>query len=99
LDYSIIHPGGLVDTPAGQRELWLDVDDKLMVNNPRSIPRGDVANLCIAALTVGKAKKVAFDCITRPPVTSGDDSNAAVRSAEEALEEFLKEGKSYNYAL
>jgi nucleoside-diphosphate-sugar epimerase len=99
VDYAIIHPGGLVDTPAGQRELWLDVDDKLLSNNPRSIPRGDVANLCIAALTVGKGRKIAFDCITRPPIASGDDSSVPIRSAEEALEEFLREGKSYNYAL
>jgi NAD(P)H-binding len=99
LDYAIIHPGGLIDTPAGERELWLDVDDKLMVNNPRSIPRGDVANLCVAALTVGKGRKISFDCITRPPIASGDDSHVSVKSAEQALLDFLAEGKSYNYDL
>ena len=95
LDYTISHPGGLVDTPAGQQELVLDVDDKLMANNPRSISRGDVANLCLAALTVGKGRKVAFDCITRPPAEEG----ASVKSAEDALQSFVQEGKVYNYEL
>ena len=30
LDYTIIHPGGLIDTPASQQQLVLDVDDKLL---------------------------------------------------------------------
>ena len=32
LDYTIIHPGGLIDTPASQQQLVLDVDDKLLKN-------------------------------------------------------------------
>jgi uncharacterized protein YbjT (DUF2867 family) len=94
LDYTIIHPGGLTDTPPGQEEFFLDVDDKLIVNKKRSISRGDVADLCIAALSVAKGQKVALDCITRVP-ESGDN----VKSAEEALALFLKESKIYNYAL
>jgi nucleoside-diphosphate-sugar epimerase len=94
LDYTIIHPGGLTDTPPGQEVFVLDVDDKLIVNKKRSISRGDVADLCIAALTVAKGKKVALDCITRVP-EPGDK----VASAEEALTDFLKESKTYDYAL
>lgn len=95
LRYTIIHPGGLIDTPGGEEELVLDVDDKLMKNTKRSISREDVANLCVAALTVGGPDdSVSFDCITRP-VKEGQ----TIPSAEEALTSFLKLGETANYAL
>jgi hypothetical protein len=95
LDYTIIHPGGLVDTPAGLEEYVIDVDDKLLNYTKRSISRADVANLCVAALTVGKGQKVALDCITQPLTEEG----AVVKTAEEALELFLSKEQAYNYAL
>jgi uncharacterized protein YbjT (DUF2867 family) len=94
LSYTIVHPGGLTDTPPGQEEYVIDVDDKLIVNKKRSISRGDVADLCIAALTIGKGKKIALDVITRVP-----EEGAKIKSAEEALTSFLKESKTYDYAL
>jgi uncharacterized protein YbjT (DUF2867 family) len=95
LDYTIIHPGGLTDTPPGQEDFVLGVDDKLLENKKRSISRGDVADLCIAALTVGRGKKVALDCITRAP-----EPDATVKAtAEVALRDFLKQGKPYDYSL
>lgn len=95
LRYTIIHPGGLIDDPAGEEELVLDVDDKLMKNTNRSISREDVANLCVASLIVGGPDdSVSFDCITRP-VNEGQP----VPSAEEALTAFLKSGVTANYAL
>lgn len=94
LDYTIIHPGGLTDTPPGQEQYVFGVNDTLIVNKKRSISRGDVADLCIAALTVAKGKKVALDCITRVP-----EEGEKVMSAEEALASFLKESKTYDYAL
>jgi len=93
LDYMIIHPGGLVDKPAGEENLVLDVDDKLMKNTKRSISRADVAKLCVAALSLGKGKKVSLDCITRAP--EGDEK---LRTAEEALSDYLKEAKVYDYS-
>lgn len=93
LDYTIIHPGGLVDNiPPGTEDFVLDVDDKLLQNKKRSINRADVASLCVAALTVCRGRKVSFDCITREAVNG-------VRTAEEALEAFLKEEKVYDYSL
>lgn len=92
--YTIIHPGGLIDTDPGIEQLVLDVDDVLMSNKKRSISRADVASLCVAAVSVGKAKKVSFDCITRPVEGVG-----APTSAEEVLTEFLKKEKTANYAL
>lgn len=94
LDYTVIHPGGLTDTPAGEEEYVLDVNDNLLKNTKRSISRADVANLCVAALSVGKGKKVALDCITQPSQDEGP-----VKSAAEALEAFLEESKVYDYAL
>ena len=94
LAYTIIHPGGLVDKEEGVEQFLIDVDDKLIDRKKRSISRADVANLCIAALTVGKGQNVSLDCITRE-TTEGEK----VKSAEDALLDFLKEKKTANYAL
>jgi hypothetical protein len=100
LDYTIIHPGGLIDSPGGKEEFVLDVDDHLYEGPKRStrISREDLADLCVAALSVGKGQHVSFDCITRPiPDTNG--SAATPRSAEEALSKFIEQSKTTNYAL
>jgi hypothetical protein len=49
--------------------------------------------LCVAALTVGRGRKLSLDCITRAPQDA-----ATVRSAVDALSEFLQEARAYNYA-
>lgn len=97
LDYSIIHPGGLIDTPAGLENFVLDVNDKLLQNKKRSISREDVANLCVAALVLGRGHKLSFDCITAAPPEGG--STDKIRTAEEALADFMKQAKKYDYAL
>ena len=114
LDYTIIHPGGLVDTPAGVEEYVLDVNDVLLNNTKRSISREDVANLCVAAISLYQPgqTKIALDCITRPVTVVSDDSidgdgttttttagTTKIPTATEALEQFLKKGKVYNYEL
>mmetsp|Transcript_16605 Transcript_16605/g.30206 ORF Transcript_16605/g.30206 Transcript_16605/m.30206 type:complete len:335 (-) Transcript_16605:66-1070(-) len=96
LRYSIIHPGGLLDTPAGTQQLILDVDDKLLKNEKRSISRGDVANLCVAALTVGHGRDVSFDCISREVE---DGIGPVPPTAEKVFTDFLAEGKTTNYSL
>ena len=60
MDYTIIHPGGLKDAPGGERELVLDIDDNLISSKSkyRSIPRTDVASLCIASLRLGERRAV-----------------------------------------
>jgi hypothetical protein len=40
----------------GERELVLGVDDKLMQETSRSIPRADVAELCVQCLGVSEAQ-------------------------------------------
>jgi len=78
LDYTILHPGALVDTPGGREEFVLDVDDNLYKLNHGNqskrrsitrISREDLAELCVAALSVGKGKQCSFDCITLPTST------------------------------
>ena len=66
MPYTIVHPGGLVDEPAGERELVVDVDDKLMATTTsRQVPRSDLARVCCAALFEGAAKNVAFDLASK----------------------------------
>jgi len=86
LDYTILHPGHLVDSRGGLEEFVLGVDDELhdLIHHSNSnsnsnitsstkmgslnrISREDVAELCVAALSVGKGKKISFDCITVSP--------------------------------
>jgi hypothetical protein len=96
LQYTILHPGGLIDPPEPNKmELVLDVDDKLMQNEKKSIARADVAKLCIAALTESGGRSVSFDCIGRH-VNEGEES---VKSAEETLKAFLNKGKTCDYSL
>lgn len=61
--YTIVHPGGLLDKPGGQQALVVDVDDVLLQRTTRSIPREDVAEVCVQALLQPKAKNVALDVI------------------------------------
>lgn len=68
LDYTIIHPGGLIDEdpdPTKQRELLIDVDDKLLELKSRRIPRNDVARVCCASLFDPRAKNKSFDIASK----------------------------------
>lgn len=67
LEYTVIHPGGLIDEAGGQRELLVGVDDELSKLPSRSIPRDDVARLSIECLGLEAARNRAFDAITRKP--------------------------------
>ncbi|GAB4818937.1 hypothetical protein N2152v2_005983 [Parachlorella kessleri] len=70
LNYTIVHPGGLLNDKGGERELILDVDDKLINEQPsqsKSIPREDVAELCVQALLLKEADNRAIDVVSKPP--------------------------------
>mmetsp|Transcript_4070 Transcript_4070/g.8959 ORF Transcript_4070/g.8959 Transcript_4070/m.8959 type:complete len:389 (-) Transcript_4070:420-1586(-) len=100
LQYTIIHPGGLVDTEPSKMELVLDVDDALMQREKKSISRGDVANLCIASLTESVGRSVAFDCVGEEvAAVDGGGEPVAVKGAEDVLREFLTTGKTADYTL
>ncbi|KAL7562127.1 hypothetical protein ACA910_016689 [Epithemia clementina (nom. ined.)] len=100
LDYTIIHPGGLKDDPPGEKKFVLDVDDKLIQRQQKSISRADVASLCLASLTVGKGQKVALDVITadRNSQEPPDSTASTGQTAEEALQDFLAKKRVYEYA-
>jgi uncharacterized protein YbjT (DUF2867 family) len=94
LDYTIIHPGGLLDTPGGQERIILNTGDKLMEEKKKSISRADVASLCVAALTVNQGRKVCLDCISHPMV----DPLEPVTTAEEVLRAYLPTTTQQNYS-
>ena len=92
LHYTIIHPGGLKDTPCGEMDLKLDVNDNLLNEAKRSISRCDVARLCVASLTAFNGENSSFDCINY-----ATEKGSKPKSAEDAIKTFLKEEKVYDY--
>eukprot|EP00249_Psilotum_nudum_P027312 c3483_g1_i2 orf=168-935(+) len=64
--YTIIRPGGLIDTEGGLRELLIGKDDELLSTDTKTIPRADVAELSIQALLFEEAKNKAFDLASKP---------------------------------
>eukprot|EP00594_Rhizosolenia_setigera_P019456 CAMPEP_0178959720 /NCGR_PEP_ID=MMETSP0789-20121207/12474_1 /TAXON_ID=3005 /ORGANISM="Rhizosolenia setigera, Strain CCMP 1694" /LENGTH=307 /DNA_ID=CAMNT_0020642807 /DNA_START=105 /DNA_END=1028 /DNA_ORIENTATION=- len=93
LGYTIIHPGGLRDTPDTNEEILIDVNDELLKNEKKSINRLDVAKLCVAAVKTG-SKNASLDCVAFEV-----DEGTKPRSAAEVLEEFFSSGKTYDYSL
>ena len=85
---------GLRDTAESGEELILDVDDKLLKREKRQISRASVANLCIAALTVGSDQSVSFDCVAQDV-----EDGAPVKDAKQVLSNFLVTGQTANYDL
>ncbi|KAK9802549.1 hypothetical protein WJX73_000176 [Symbiochloris irregularis] len=72
VQYTIIHPGGLIDEAGGEREIIVGVDDELMTRDNRSIPRADVAELCVQCLQLEEASNRSFDVVSKPPPGSTD---------------------------
>jgi uncharacterized protein YbjT (DUF2867 family) len=50
--YTIVHPGGLLNEPGGERELVVGVDDDTSYGNTdsRTVPREDVAAVMLDAV-------------------------------------------------
>lgn len=88
-----------MDTPGGMEEFVLDVDDKITTYHDRTrISREDVADLCVAALSC--TQNCSFDCITIPhEKVNGRGNQQGMKTAEEALAEFLQDCKTANYAI
>ncbi|KAJ4795224.1 NAD(P)-binding Rossmann-fold superfamily protein [Rhynchospora pubera] len=66
ITYTIIRPGGLLDKEGGLRELVVGKDDELLQTDTKSIPRADVAEVCIQALQFEEAKFKALDLASKP---------------------------------
>ena len=58
--------GGLQDKEGGLRELVVGKDDELLQTDTKTIPRADVAEVCIQALQFEEAKFKAFDLASKP---------------------------------
>lgn len=56
----------MIDEPGAQRQLILDVDDKLLDRSPRNIPRADVAALAVGCIGLPQAMNKSFDVICAP---------------------------------
>jgi len=65
LTYTIVHPGGLLNEPGGQRELVVGVDDKMLPEQNRSIPREDVAEVLVQSLLHEDYRSRSFDVVSR----------------------------------
>jgi len=81
--HAIIHPGGLQDKKKSplSRSLVLGADDELLARKKRSIPRADVAALCVACLSdLPAGKSVNFDCIAEE-VEGGEPGCGNLREA------------------
>jgi len=72
LDYTVIHPGGLLPhhgkkEPAegGKRELLVSVDDKLLESETRVIPREDLAEVIVQSLTTKEAVNTSWDLTSK----------------------------------
>lgn len=76
IQWTIIHPGGLIDEPKGERELLVDVDDKLLELKTRSVPRADVARVCKAALNTDG--NISFDLASKPKGDGTPTADASV---------------------
>lgn len=78
LVYTIVHPGGLLDEAPSQRELLVDVNDKLLsLTTSRQVPRADVARVCCAALESAAAEMRSFDVSSKPVGEGAATTNAA----------------------
>ena len=66
--YTIVHPGGLINEPGGEREIVVGVDDDQSGTESRSIPREDVAAVMLAAVRYGTTtyKNRSFDIRAKP---------------------------------
>ncbi|KAG8061547.1 hypothetical protein GUJ93_ZPchr0003g17992 [Zizania palustris] len=67
--YTIIRPGGLQDKDGGVRELIVGKDDELLQTDTKSIPRADVAEVCVQALQYEETKFKALDLASKPEGT------------------------------
>jgi hypothetical protein len=66
---------GLIDEKGGVKQLKLGIDDTLLNNNPRNIPREDVASLAVACIGLPEASKRSFDVVAEPVAKEATAAN------------------------
>ncbi len=70
IDYTIVRAGGLLDESGGKRKLLVGKNDTLLDRDSPTIPREDVAELIVQALTIPEARNKALDVITESVAAS-----------------------------
>lgn len=67
--YTVVRPGGLVNGPAGEKEIVFEQGDT--VRDQTTITRADLARICVQALKHPEARNRTFEASSRPgnPVT------------------------------
>lgn len=66
--YTIVHPGGLLNEPGGERELVVGVDDEQTGTDSRTVPREDVAQVMLEAVRYPNIYgNRSFDLRAKPP--------------------------------
>jgi nucleoside-diphosphate-sugar epimerase len=104
LRYTIVHPGGLLNEPGGERELVVGVDDDISYGNTdsRTVPRGDVAQVMLEAVRYphifgGRS----FDLRAKPLVVVGDGDGGGQEPVTTNFETLLDslDGKNCDYTL
>jgi len=70
MKYTIVHPGGLTDKKGGLSEVILGSNDELLSGEVRSIPRDDVASVCISALECDGAANRSIDIVAKADTTA-----------------------------
>lgn len=95
LDYTIVHPGGLVNEPRGERRLVVGVDDDATTGtDSRTVPREDVARVMLEAVKQrGVYAGRAFDLRAAPK-----EESETVDTDFSTLLDSL-EGKNCDYSL
>eukprot|EP00250_Pteridium_aquilinum_P012056 c20482_g1_i1 orf=175-942(+) len=73
--YTLIRPGGLQDKDGGLRELLIGKDDELLATDTKSIPRADVAEVCVQAIVHDEVKNKAFDLASKPEGVGSPTTN------------------------
>jgi uncharacterized protein YbjT (DUF2867 family) len=64
IDYTIIRAGGLLNEPGGKRRLIVGKNDTLLQRESPTIPREDVAELIVQALSLPESRNKAFDVVS-----------------------------------
>lgn len=64
INYTIVRAGGLLNEPGGKRKLLVGKNDTLLQRESPTIPREDVAEIIVQALSIPEAKNKAFDLVS-----------------------------------
>jgi uncharacterized protein YbjT (DUF2867 family) len=95
VEYTIVHPGGLVNEPGGERKLVVGVDDDMSGTESRTVPREDVAQVMLEALRYPAAYAGrSFDLRAAP---KEEDDNYINTDFETLLDSL--QGKNCDYSL